>query len=100
MHIQIVPFFQAILPACVQLAALTETKLDDSVCELIRLAITNEQVAKWLQSLLDGGLHAGNCAGVTAPDAVMAALHDRKIDWKKLTTETLPQILKLVIMLT
>jgi hypothetical protein len=71
---QIVKFLQDILPAIAQLAALTSTTIDDTICEFIRLAITNELVAKWLQDLLDQGLSAEGCAGLGAPSEVKDAL--------------------------
>jgi len=95
---KVVAFLQDILPALAQLAALTSTTIDDTVCEFIRLAITNEQVAQWLQALIDGGLSAEGCAGLGAPPEVHAALTARGINWNNLLTNVLPKVLKIVAM--
>ena len=89
---KLIPFLQDILPALTQLAALTSTTLDDTVCEFVRLVITNETVAKWLQSLIDGGLSADGCESCGAPEEVAAAFAERKIDWKTV----LPKVLKII----
>jgi hypothetical protein len=96
---QIVKFLQDILPAIAQLAALTSTTIDDTICEFIRLAITNELVAKWLQDLLDQGLSAEGCAGLGAPSEVKDALSARGIDWSNLVTNVLPKVLKLIALI-
>jgi hypothetical protein len=95
----IIQFLRDILPALTQLAALTSTTIDDTLCEFVRLAVTNEAVAKWLQSLISGGLSLHDLAGqatIEAPPEVHEALAGRKIDWQNLVTNILPKVLKIV----
>lgn len=97
---QIVKFLQDILPALSQLAALTSTSLDDTACEFVRLVITNELVAKWLQDLIDQGLSGEALAGVGASSEVKDALSRGGIDWSNLVNNVLPKVLKLISLLS
>lgn len=81
-----------------RIAAFTDNTYDDQLAAFAQAQLDNPDFVAWLESLLnaDHDEHMfGAAAGGSAPDSVMAAGREAKIDWSRFISETLPKLISI-----